>query len=136
MTHRKPFHFVVARTLALLVTLATGVLANAQGTASQPALDDGRPATDAQTEAQKPADAVAIHEGAGPIDCETLLAQENNTQPGPGRANDTSRANGEPASGPYRENQPNEDTQISTVEECRAQQNADPDHQPKSTDKE
>ncbi len=134
MIYRKPKLLDAARTFVLVTTLATGAFANAQGTASQPALDSGRPATDVQSESQKPADAAAIHEGAGPVDCESLLAQENNTQAGEvSRTDATSQTNGEPASSPYRENMPNEDTQISTLEECRAQRNADPEHQPNGT---
>lgn len=140
MTHQRSFRFVAARTFTLVITLSTGVLANAQGTASQPALDSGRPEIDAQSESQKPADAGAIHEGAGPIDCETLLAQEDstrNSQSGEiSRTDGTSQPDGESASSPYRENQPNQDTQISTLEECRAQQIAAPEQQPSDAETE
>jgi hypothetical protein len=133
MIHQKSKQLAAARALALVTSLATGILANAQGTAGQPALDSGRAEADGQSESQKPADAVAIHEGAGPVDCETLLAQENNTQPGTAsRTDNADKTDVEPASNPHRENMPNEDTQISTIEECREQQNADRDQQPDS----
>jgi hypothetical protein len=84
-----------------------------------------------QSESQKPADAAAIHEGAGPVDCGSLLAQENSTPATAASLTDaTGQTSGEPASNPHRENMPNEDTQISTLEECRAQRDADSDHHP------
>jgi hypothetical protein len=131
MIHRKPNQLAAARAFALVTTLATGILANAQGTASQPALDSGRAEADGQSESQKPADAGAIHEGAGPVDCEALLTQENNSQPGEvSRTENSSNTNVASASTPYRENMPNEDTQISTLEECREQHDADRGNQP------
>lgn len=130
MTQYTSFPIYPIRTLIFVIGLAAGAFANAQGTASQPAIDDGSPETDQLSESQKPADAEAIHEGAGPVDCASLLAQDaanesSNSQPtDASRADNTAPPTSGPVASPYRESQPGQDTQISTLEECRAEQNA------------
>ena len=128
MNFRKQISIRVLGSVALLTILAAGTVANAQGTASQPPLDSGTEKTGPATESQEPADAIAVHEGAGPVDCEGLLAQENNaqtnTQVTASRTNDSGQSDQDAASNPHRIDQPGQDTQVSTLEECRAQQDA------------